>query len=146
MNATEMRGEAANEKNKRKDGKRKEDRNDDGRRVTNHQKGEAVNRKDLGRSNKRKDGPSKGSGYAVGGNSGKKGKWKNDGPTAGKWSKKSGSDVASSRKMSGKAMTEETAGRTKEQNGGYSKGDGGEVGANPKATGSRGEFALGMRV
>ena len=32
-------------------------------------------------------------------------------------------------------MNEEAAGRTKEQNGGHSKGDGGEVGENPKATG-----------
>ena len=34
--------------------------------------------------NKRKDGPSKGSGNAVGGNSGKKGNRKNDGAAAGK--------------------------------------------------------------
>ena len=43
-------------------------------------------------------------------------------------------------------MNVKDAGRTKEQNGGYRKGDGDEVGGNSKATGSRGEFALGMRV
>merc|ERR1712127_912939 len=143
MNATETRGEAANEKTKRNDGKRKEDRNYDGRKAMKHQKGEAVNRKDLGRMNKRKDGPSKGSGNAVGGNSGKKGNRENDGTAAGKRSKISGSDIASSRKTSGKDMNEEASGRTKEHNGGDSNGVGGEVGANPKATGSRGELALG---
>ena len=39
--------------------------------------------KDSDRMKKRKDGPSQGAGNAVGGNLGKKGNWKNDGPTAG---------------------------------------------------------------
>ena len=83
-----------------------------------------MNKKDLGRKKKRKDGPSKGAGNAVGVNSGKKGSRKNDGPTAGNISKKSGSNDVTSRKTSGKAMNVKEAGRTKEQNGGYSKGAG----------------------
>ena len=48
-----------------------------------------MNRKDSDRTKKRKDGLSKGFGNAVGGNSGRKGIWKNDEPTAGKRPNKS---------------------------------------------------------
>ena len=82
----------------------------------------------------------------MGGNSGKKGNRKNDGPTAGKRSKISGSDVASSRKTSGKAMNMKELDRKKMRNVGYRKGDGDEVGGNSKVIGSRGETSLGMRV
>ena len=54
--------------------------------------GRAKSMKDSGRTKKRKDGLSKGNGNAVGGDSGTKGNWNNDGLTAGKRSKKSVSD------------------------------------------------------
>ena len=82
----------------------------------------------------------------MGRNSGKKGNQKNDGPTAGKRSKKGGSDDASSRKTRDEVINKEKSGRTNEQKVGVSKGNEDKVGGNLNATGSRGETALGMRV
>ena len=63
---------------------------------------------------------------------GKKGNWKNYGSTAGKWSKKSGSDDVSSRKTSGKTMNIEELDRTKMRNIGSSKGNEEVVTERPK--------------
>ena len=74
---------------------------------------------------------------------GRKGISKIDGLFAGKKSKKSGSDDATSREISGEFMNIDESGRAKKRKVGFSKGDGDEVGGNSNATGLRGKLLWG---
>ena len=91
------------------------------------------------------DGLSQGVGNAAGGNSGEKGHWNNDGPTAGNRSKKSGSNDVISRKTSGKAMNVKDAGRRQTSKDGTREGNGNKVTRNTNAMRIRAEPDGGIR-